>query len=159
MRCPFCQHTTDRVVDSREGRGGNVIRRRRECLGCGRRFTTYEHIDELPYMVVKKGGRHERFDRNKLLSGLLKACEKRPISRVQLEALADRVEKFVEEDPEHERSTAEVGAIVMAELKKLDAVSYLRFASVYLEFDHVDQFVNEVNELLERKQKPKEESL
>ena len=154
MRCPFCQHTTDRVVDSRESRGGAVTRRRRECLNCGRRFTTYERIDDLPYMVVKKGGARERFDRNKVLNGLLKACEKRPISRMQIENLVNRVERFVEEDPEHERSTAEIGAIIMAELKALDKVSYLRFASVYLEFDNVDQFMAEINELLEKKQKP-----
>src|SRR5262249_53198514 len=119
----------------------------------------YERLDELPHMVVKKGNVHERFDRNKVLAGLLKACEKRPISRVQLENIVDRVEKFVEEDPEHERTTAEIGAMVMAELKKLDKVSYLRFASVYMEFDNVDQFVTEINELFEKKQKPKEEGL
>ena len=144
-------------MDSRESRGGDVIRRRRECLNCERRFTTYERLDELPYMVIKKGNVHERFDRNKVLAGLLKACEKRPISRVQLENVVNLVEKFVEEDPEHERMTAEIGAIVMAELKKLDKVSYLRFASVYLEFDNVNQFVTEINELFEKKQKPKED--
>lgn len=151
MKCPYCEHVTDRVVDSRESREKNVIRRRRECLSCGRRFTTYERIDERPHMVIKKGGGRERYERNKVLGGLLKACEKRPISMSQLEAIVDQTERFVLESPERERTTQEIGEIVMAELKKIDKVAYLRFASVYLEFQDVTQFMIEINELFEKK--------
>lgn len=108
-------------------------------------------------MVIKKGGARERFDRNKVLNGLLRACEKRPISRKQLEDVVDRVEKLIEDDPEHEQATSDIGRIILGELKNMDKVAYLRFASVYLEFDNVDQFAGEINDLLEKKQKPKEE--
>lgn len=151
MRCPYCGNLSDRVVDSRESREGSVVRRRRECLGCGRRFTTYERIDEIPQMVVKKDGGRERFDRNKVLTGLLKACEKRPISLNQLEEVVDKVEKYVQENAEGETTTRDIGRIVMAELKNLDKVAYLRFASVYLEFDDVSQFMTEINGLFEKK--------
>ena len=117
MKCPYCAHLGDKVVDSRESKEGEVIRRRRECLGCGRRFTSYERIDEIPYMVVKKDGSRERFERQKLLAGLLKACEKRPVSVASLEAVADRVESALQEKPEREMSTEEVGAFVMNELR------------------------------------------
>ena len=118
MKCPYCGHLGDKVVDSRESREGEVIRRRRECLECGRRFTSYERVDEIPYMVVKKDGRRERFERQKLIAGLLKACEKRPVSVAALEAIADRVEMTLQDRPEKEMSTADVGAFVMQELKR-----------------------------------------
>ena len=151
MKCPFCSHTDDKVVDSREGRAGDLIRRRRECLKCGRRFTTYERIDEIPYMVVKKDGRRERFDRQKILQGMLKACEKRPVATPKLEALVDEVERFVLESPDRERSTTEVGEFLMARLKKLDKVAYVRFASVYLDFKDVKEFMSELKGLLKER--------
>src|SRR5918996_3416576 len=120
MRCPFCGFLEDKVVDSREAKDGDSIRRRRECLECGRRFTSYERIDEVPYMVVKKDGTRERFERQKLIAGLLKACEKRPVSVASLEGVADRVESTLQERPEKEMSTVEVGEVVMEELKRLD---------------------------------------
>ena len=148
MRCPFCANLDDKVVDSREGRAGDLIRRRRECLQCGRRFTTYERIDEIPYMVVKKDGRRERFDRQKILQGLLKSCEKRPVATPKLEALVDEVERFVLEAPNRERTTTEVGELLMLRLKKLDKVAYVRFASVYLDFKDVKEFMAELKGLL-----------
>jgi len=141
----------DRVVDSREGRLGDLIRRRRECNHCGRRFTTYERIDEIPYMVVKKDGRRERFDRQKLLQGLLKACEKRPVSTAKLEALVDEAERFMHDSPQRERTTSEVGALLMGRLKKLDKVAYVRFASVYLDFKDVKEFMAELKGLLKQR--------
>jgi len=155
MKCPFCSRREDRVLDSREGRTGDLIRRRRQCLHCKRRFTTYERIDEIPYMMVKKGGRRERFDRQKVLQGLLKACEKRPVPTAKLESLVDEVEQFVLAAPNRERSTAEVGALLMSHLKKLDKVAYVRFASVYLDFKDVREFMDELKGLLrERAHKP-----
>jgi transcriptional repressor NrdR len=148
MKCPFCTHLDDKVVDSREGREGDLIRRRRECLKCGRRFTTYERIDEIPYMVVKKDGRRERFDRQKILQGLLKACEKRPVATPKLEALVEEVERFVQESPDRERSTTDIGNLMMTRMKKLDKVAYVRFASVYSDFKDVKEFMNELKGLL-----------
>ena len=148
MKCPYCGNLGDKVVDSRESKEGEVIRRRRECLECGRRFTSYERIDEIPYMVVKKDGRRERFDRQKLVAGLLKACEKRPVRVAPLEAIADRVESALQEKPEREIATEEIGAFVMQELKQLDKVAFVRFASVYRNFRDLDEFKNELNELL-----------
>ena len=148
MKCPYCTHLGDKVVDSRESKEGDVIRRRRECLSCGRRFTSYGRIDEIPYMVVKKDGSRERFERPKLMGGLLKACEKRPVGLPALEAVADKVEAVLQEKPEREISTEEIGAIVMQELKGLDKVAYVRFASVYRNFRDIDEFKNELNELL-----------
>ena len=148
MKCPYCGHLGDKVVDSRESKEGEVIRRRRECLECGRRFTSYERIDEIPYMVVKKDGRRERFERQKLVAGLLKACEKRPVRVAALEAIADRVETALQEKPEREISTEEIGAFVMQELKQLDKVAFVRFASVYRNFRDLDEFKHELNELL-----------
>jgi transcriptional repressor NrdR len=139
-------------VDSRESREGDVIRRRRECLACGRRFTSYERIDEIPYMVVKKDGRRERFERQKLVGGLLKACEKRPVRVAALEAIADRVESALQEKPDREISTVEIGAYVMQELKQLDKVAFVRFASVYRTFRDLDEFTHELNELLRSKE-------
>ena len=137
MKCPFCSHLDDKVVDSREGKEGEVIRRRRQCGSCGRRFTSYERIDEIPYMVVKKDGTRERFERQKVTAGLLKACEKRPVSVAALETVTNRVEAALQERPEKEISTEEVGAFVMDELRVLDKVAYVRFASVYLSLIHI----------------------
>ena len=148
MKCPYCGHLGDKVVDSRESKEGDAIRRRRECLECGRRFTSYERIDEIPYMVVKKDGRRERFDRQKLVGGLLKACEKRPVRVSALDAVADRIEASLQERPEREITTEEIGQQVMAELKGLDKVAFVRFASVYRNFRDIDEFTNELNDLL-----------
>lgn len=148
MKCPYCGHLGDKVVDSRESREGEVIRRRRECLECGRRFTSYERIDEIPYMVVKKDGSRERFDRQKVIAGMLKACEKRPVSVAALEAVADRIESALQERAEREMSTDEVGEAVMGELKHLDKVAYVRFASVYRHFRDIGEFMTELKDLL-----------
>ena len=147
MKCPFCGHLGDKVVDSRESKEGEVIRRRRECLDCGRRFTSYERIDEIPYMVIKKDGTRERFERSKLVAGLLKACEKRPIKPSDIDEIADRAEQILNDRPEREISGRELGALVMSELKKLDQVAYVRFASVYRDFRDVDDFAHEVRAL------------
>ncbi len=152
MKCPYCAHLGDKVVDSRESKEGEVIRRRRECLGCGRRFTSYERIDEIPYMVVKKDGTRERFERQKLIAGLLKACEKRPVSVAAVEGVADRVEAMLQDRPEKEMSTAEVGEVVMDELKRLDKVAYVRFASVYRHFRDIGEFMSELKDLLNAKE-------
>lgn len=151
MKCPFCGHVEDKVVDSREAKIGDTIRRRRECVGCGRRFTTYERIDEIPYMVVKKDGRREKFDRQKLLAGLLKACEKRPVPMNRLEQIVNETEALVAESADRERPTTEVGELVMNRLKKLDKVAYVRFASVYLDFKDVREFMDELKDLLKAK--------
>ena len=151
MKCPFCAHIEDKVVDSREGKDGLVIRRRRECLSCGRRFTSYERIDEIPFMVVKKDGTREPFDRNKVLGGLRKACEKRPVSPAALEQVADEVEQMLQESPEREIPTARVGEKVTERLRELDKVAYVRFASVYRQFEDVDQFMKVLNDLLEQR--------
>ncbi len=148
MKCPYCAHLGDKVVDSRESKEGEVIRRRRECLGCGRRFTSYERIDEIPYMVVKKDGRRERFERQKLVAGLLKACEKRPVRVSALEEVADNLEATLQDKPEREMSTEEIGAHVMQALRQLDKVAYVRFASVYRNFRDIDEFKHELNDLL-----------
>jgi transcriptional repressor NrdR len=152
LRCPFCAHLDDKVIDSREARTGDLIRRRRECLKCNRRFTTYERIDEIPYMVVKKDGRRERFERQKVLAGLLKACEKRPVSMIQLEAIADKAEVMVQDSSEREVSTTTLGEMIMHELKSLDKVAYVRFASVYLDFKDVQEFMSELKELLKSRE-------
>lgn len=136
-------------MDSRESKEADSIRRRRECESCGRRFTTYERIDEIPYMVVKKDGRRERFDRQKILSGLLRACEKRPVSSGQLEKIVDATETFLVDAPERERSTSEVGELIMHHLKSLDTVAYIRFASVYRDFKDVNEFKEELEGLLD----------
>ncbi|MBE3134334.1 MAG: transcriptional repressor NrdR [Acidobacteria bacterium] len=152
MKCPYCGHLGDKVVDSRESKEGEVIRRRRECLECGRRFTSYERIDEIPYMAVKKDGSRERFERQKLIAGLLKACEKRPVSVSALEAIADRVEATLQDRPEKEIATAEIGSFVMQELKRLDKVAYVRFASVYRHFRDIGEFMTELRDLLNAKE-------
>src|SRR3954469_21944275 len=148
MKCPFCGFIEDKVVDSRESREGDSIRRRRECLGCGRRFTSYERIDEIPYMVVKKDGKRESWDRNKILAGLLKAAEKRPVSTGQLEKIVDEVEKNVQDSLDRELNTTDIGKIIMRRLKALDKVAYVRFASVYLEFADVSEFMSELKNLV-----------
>ena len=141
----------DKVVDSRESREGDVIRRRRECINCTRRFTSYERIDEIPYMVIKKDGSRERFDRQKVLNGLLKACEKRPVSIGQLESIVNEIESYVQEASERERATSEIGEMLMERLRKLDKVAYVRFASVYLDFKDIKEFMSELRELLKVK--------
>ena len=153
MKCPFCGEVEDRVVDSRAAKIGDTIRRRRECLKCKRRFTTYERIDEIPYMIVKKDGRREKFDRQKLMAGLLKACEKRPVPMAKLEQLVTEAEAFVAESTDRERPAAELGALLMSRLKKLDKVAYVRFASVYLDFKDVREFMGELKDLLKTRKK------
>ncbi len=153
MKCPFCAFLEDKVVDSRESKDGGSIRRRRECLSCNRRFTSYEKIDEIPYMVVKKDGRREPFDRSKILSGLFRACEKRPISTAQLEKIVDEVEKQVQDTAERELPTTDIGKIIMQKLKELDKVAYVRFASVYLEFEDVSEFMSELKFLVKSRDK------
>jgi transcriptional repressor NrdR len=156
MLCPFCGHLEDKVVDSRESKEGESIRRRRECLNCGRRFTSYERIDEIPYMVVKKDGRREPYDRNKILAGLRRACEKRPISVAQLESIADQIERVVQDSTDREVHTSEIGKTIMRRLKALDKVAYVRFASVYLEFEDVGEFMSELKNLVQsRVERPK----
>jgi len=152
MKCPFCGHINDKVVDSRESKEGESIRRRRECLKFERRFTSYERIDEIPYMVVKKDGRREKFERQKVLSGVLRACEKRPISMGKMEQLVNEVETYLIDSPERERTTTEVGAMIMNGLKQLDKVAYIRFASVYRDFKDVSEFRAELESLLNAKE-------
>jgi transcriptional repressor NrdR len=152
MKCPFCGFVNDKVVDSRESKEGESIRRRRECLKCQKRFTTYERIDEIPYMVVKKDGRREKFDRQKLLSGLLRASEKRPIAMGKLEQIVDDAEAYVIDSSERERKTSEIGELIMQRLRKIDKVAYVRFASVYLDFKDVKEFMAELKDLLKTKE-------
>ncbi len=148
MKCPFCGQIEEKVVDSREARDGEAIRRRRECLSCKRRFTTYERIEEIQFMVVKKDGRREVFDRNKVLGGLLKATQKRPVGVAELEKIADEVEARLFEKPDREISSQEIGELIMNRLYELDEVAYVRFASVYRQFKDVSEFVEEVKGLL-----------
>src|SRR5579864_8135386 len=151
MTCPFCAHKEDRVIDSRESKEGDVIRRRRECLKCARRFTTYERSDEIPYMVVKRDARREKFDRQKILEGLLKACEKRPIPMAKLAELVDEVESRLADNPDRELSTTEVGELLMKRLRILDKIAYVRFASVYRDFQDVEAFLVGLKDLLQRR--------
>lgn len=148
MTCPFCGFKQDRVIDSRESKEGDVIRRRRQCLKCERRFTTYERSDEIPYMVVKKDGRREKFDRQKVLNGLLKACEKRPVPMAKLAEVVDAVESRLSENPDREISTTDIGEMLMDKLKGLDKIAYVRFASVYRDFQDVEAFLNELKNLV-----------
>ena len=151
MKCPFCGFENDKVVDSRESKEADSIRRRRECLKCEKRFTTYERIDEIPYMVVKKDGRRERFDRQKVLNGLMRACEKRPGPDRQTGTDRQRGRDFVIESPERERKTSEIGELIMNRLRRHDKVAYVRFASVYLDFKDVQEFMTELKDLLKTK--------
>jgi transcriptional repressor NrdR len=152
MKCPFCGHLEDKVVDSRESKEGESIRRRRECMKCERRFTSYERIDEIPYMVIKKDGRRERFDRQKVLAGVMRACEKRPVSMGKMEQIVNEVESFVIDSPERERTSSEVGRVIMEKLQQLDKVAYIRFASVYRDFKDVNEFREELEKLLNSKE-------
>jgi transcriptional repressor NrdR len=149
VKCPFCGEAKDKVVDSRESGSGDAIRRRRECLSCGRRFTSYERIEEIPYLVIKKDGRREAFDRGKLMAGLHRACEKRPVSAKALSLLVDEVEQLVVDSPDREIETRVIGERVMERLKELDKVAYVRFASVYRQFEDVQEFMTELRDLLE----------
>jgi transcriptional repressor NrdR len=151
MKCPFCNHLHDKVVDSRESKEGDAIRRRRECLACERRYTTYERIDEVPYMVVKKDGRREKFDRQKVLAGLLKACEKRPVGMGKLSEMVNQVESKVSDSPDREISTIDVGEFLMDRLRDLDKIAYVRFASVYRDFQDEQAFFNELKNLMRQK--------
>lgn len=151
MRCPFCSHLEDKVVDSRESKEGEAIRRRRQCLRCEKRFTTYERIDEVPYMVIKKDGRREKFDRQKVLAGLLKACEKRPVSMGKLSEIVDRVEATVTDTPDREITTTEIGEMLMEALKDIDKIAYVRFASVYRDFQDEQAFFNELKSLIKQR--------
>ena len=158
MKCPFCGFENDKVVDSRESKEADSIRRRRECLKCEKRFTTYERIDEIPYMVVKKDGRRERFDRQKVLNGLMHACEKRPVPISKLEQIVNEAETFVIESAERERKTSEIGELIMNRLRRYDKVAYVRFASVYLDFKDVQEFMAELKDLLKAKDAPEPKS-
>jgi transcriptional repressor NrdR len=151
MTCPFCGHRQDRVIDSRESKEGDLIRRRRECLKCERRFTTYERSDEVPYMVVKRDGRREKFDRHKVLEGLLKACEKRPVAMAKLAEVVDEVEALLSDGPDREISTTAIGELLMKRLLALDHIAYVRFASVYRDFQDVEAFLTELKELQQRR--------
>jgi transcriptional repressor NrdR len=149
LNCPYCGHAKDKVVDSRESGAGDVIRRRRECLSCSRRFTSYERIEEIPYLLIKKDGRREAFDRAKLLAGLQRACEKRPVSARALDALVDEIEQMVQDSGERELEAQVIGGWVMDRLKELDKVAYVRFASVYRQFEDVQEFMAELRDLLD----------
>ena len=151
MKCPFCAHLESKVVDSRPADEGASIRRRRECLACHKRFTTYETMECLPLMVIKKDGSRQSFDRTKVLAGLIRACEKRPVSYNTLEAMANEIEQVLQNKMEREVSSAEIGELVMERLKKTDEVAYVRFASVYRQFKDINTFMTELNKLLEDK--------
>lgn len=156
MKCPYCGENRDRVVDSRESRDGATIRRRRECLECERRFTSYEAIETIPYRVVKNDGRREPFSRQKLLTGLLKACEKRPVTLQELEEIAEAVETRLQDQEDRELSTREIGASIMRHLKELDQVAYVRFASVYRRFEDLDAFLDMLQSLVDARQESRE---
>lgn len=148
MKCPYCSFAESRVVDSRPTDEGGSIRRRRECLHCTKRFTTYETVESLPLIVIKKDGSRQSFDRSKLLKGVLRACEKRPVSLQQMEALVNDVEQVLQNKLEREVTTAQIGELVMSRIKHLDEVAYVRFASVYRQFADIKTFLTEVNKLL-----------
>lgn len=150
MKCPYCGFKEEKVVDSRSTAEGTAVRRRRECLKCTKRFTTYEYIEEVSLMVGKKDGRHEPFDRKKLLAGIMKACEKRPVSMEKMEGIATQVERVVHRRSNREVSSSHIGELVMARLKQLDDVAYVRFASVYRQFRDVEQFMNELKDMLKK---------
>ncbi len=154
MKCPFCGNIEDKVIDSRASTEGDTIRRRRECLKCQKRFTTYERLEEIPFRVIKKDGRREPFDRKKLLAGILKACEKRPIPMERIEAMVDEIERTLQRNYEKEVSSTDIGELVMRQLHKLDEVAYVRFASVYRQFKDINQFMSELSTLLKEGRKP-----
>jgi transcriptional repressor NrdR len=150
MRCPFCGHDEDRVIDSRPSDEGSAIRRRRECISCGARFTTYEKVENLPLLVIKKDGTREPFDREKLMSGLMKSCQKRPVSTLQIEGLVNSIEIQTQNSLKREISSREIGEMVMEGLKQIDEVAYVRFASVYRQFKDVNSFLEELNDMLHK---------
>lgn len=151
MKCPFCGHPESKVIDSRPADENASIRRRRECLACGKRFTTYETVECLPIVVIKKDGSRQSFDRQKILRGMIRACEKRPVSLAELERIADEIEQELQNSMEREIRTADVGEKVMDRLRKVDQVAYVRFASVYRQFKDLDTFMAELNKLLAEK--------
>jgi transcriptional repressor NrdR len=153
MKCPFCGHAENKVIDSRISKDGKAVRRRRECLGCGKRFTTYEYVEDILPMVVKKDGRREQFDRQKILSGIKKACEKRPISMESIDKLVENVEQSCQEMQVEEISSTLIGEKIMNELKAFDGVAYVRFASVYRQFRDVGEFMSELKDLLSKGKK------
>ena len=153
MMCPFCGFKEDKVIDSRESKEGDVIRRRRQCIKCDRRFTTYERSDEIPFMVIKKDGRREKFDRQKVLNGLLKACEKRPVGMGKLAEIVDFVETQIVESQDRELSTTTIGELLMERLKALDKIAYVRFASVYRDFQDVEAFLSELKDVLHKRER------
>ncbi len=149
MKCPFCGHEEDKVVDSRSSREGKAIRRRRECLGCGERYTTYEYVEEIPLMVVKRDGSREPYDRQKLLKGIITACTKRPVTMLEMETTVNAIEKELEDLEVREIKSIEIGKKVMEKLKALDQIAYVRFASVYRKFKDTTEFLDEIRELLD----------
>ena len=153
MMCPFCGFKEDKVIDSRESKEGDVIRRRRQCIKCDRRFTTYERSDEIPFMVIKKDGRREKFDRQKVLNGLLKACEKRPVGMGKLAEIVDFVETQIVESTDRELSTTTIGELLMDRMKALDKIAYVRFASVYRDFQDVEAFLSELKDVLQKRER------
>jgi transcriptional repressor NrdR len=148
MKCPFCGHTEDKVIDSRSTQDDSSVRRRRECLGCERRFTTYEYIEKIPLMVVKRDGRREAFSRQKIMDGLMRSCEKRPVSVEQMETLVEDVEKSIQKSFDKEIDAKAIGEVVMEKLAAIDGVAYVRFASVYRQFKDVSEFMKELKQLL-----------
>jgi transcriptional repressor NrdR len=159
MKCPYCHYKEDKVVDSRTTQQGQAIRRRRECLACGKRFTTYEYIEDVAVMVIKKDGQRQPFDRKKILSGIIKACEKRPISVDKMEEIVGQVERCLQKKPDREVLSTKIGELVMEKLKALDDVAYVRFASVYRQFRDVEQFMSELKGILHKGQRKKHKRL
>lgn len=157
MRCPFCKADNDKVVDSRGSEGGTAIRRRRECLDCGRRYTTYERIEEIPLRVIKKDGAREPFDRRKIFEGMSKACEKRPVSTEKLDEIVGEIERRLADIADREVTSRQIGELVMGRLRELDQVAYVRFASVYRAFKDINQFLEELRPLLERRARGNEQ--
>lgn len=153
MKCPYCGYKDDKVVDSRATAENSAIRRRRECLKCGRRFTTYEYIEEVSLMVVKKDGRREPFDRKKVLSGIIKACEKRPVSMEKMEEIVTQVERAIQRKSDREIASSRIGELVIDKLKALDDVAYVRFASVYRQFTDISQFMGELKHILSQEKR------
>ncbi|MBM4030846.1 MAG: transcriptional repressor NrdR [Planctomycetes bacterium] len=151
MRCPFCKTDNDKVVDSRSSEGAAVIRRRRECLECSRRYTTYERVEEIPLRVIKKDGSRQPFERRKILEGMMKACEKRPVATDALEGIVSEIERRLADIADREVSSHQIGEMVMQHLRELDQVAYVRFASVYRAFKDINQFLEELRPMLERK--------
>lgn len=149
MKCPYCEYPESKVVDSRPTDEGQAIRRRRECISCGKRFTTYEKIEEIPIIVVKKDGNRQSYDRNKLMNGIIKACEKRPVSMSTIEKMVDDIEKVISNSLDNEITSAEIGEEIMNRLKDVDEVAYVRFASVYRQFKDVNSFMDELKKILD----------